>query len=205
MRSIGGNCSTDKTCCILGRQYSNKWIQVGLLQRKKICRSWGNWEVLGLGWGSNCVALIVSGFCMLPGTNICSEIWKSAGPRFWKYPFGDSKEANAMWYLWSASRLLPAWGMGASLPVIKLLSETGSWRVLCPKAISFDIFSGVESSRDMRVPDKSVCARPDRQCSNLANIQGWIKACTKIYGAHKPKRFIWQSKLLCSLCDFSKI
>jgi hypothetical protein len=51
--------------------------------------------------------------------------------------------------------------MAASLPVIKLLSETGSWRILCPKAISFDIFSGVESSRDVRVPDKSVFARPD--------------------------------------------
>jgi hypothetical protein len=82
--------------------------------------------------------------------------------------------------------------MAASFPVIKLYSKTGSWRVLCPKAIRFDIFSGVESWRDVRVPDKLlVCERPDQQCSKLANIWGWIKAWTKIYGTHKWKRFIW--------------
>jgi hypothetical protein len=51
--------------------------------------------------------------------------------------------------------------MATSLPVIKLLFETGSWSVLFPKAINFDIVLGVEPSRDMKVPDKSVCARPD--------------------------------------------
>jgi hypothetical protein len=51
-----------------------------------------------------------------------------------------------------------------------------------------------------------VCERPDQQCSKLANIWGWIKAWTKIYGTHKRKRFIWQSKLLCSQpCDFSQM
>jgi hypothetical protein len=87
MRSIGANCSSDKTCCILGRQYSNKWIQVGLLQRRKICGSWGNWEVLGLGQGICSIFSIVYGELTL-GSNSLKGIWRLLSLQlFWFIPF----------------------------------------------------------------------------------------------------------------------
>jgi hypothetical protein len=47
--------------------------------------------------------------------------------------------------------------------------DHGGFYALRPSTLTF---SDVESSRDMRVLDKLVCAKPNRQCSNLANICG---------------------------------